>query len=656
MSISFKRFFRGFLEVWEKHIGEKTSDESNFRALDISRVTYTKLKDSDDVDVKSHGSIAILLDQYNFNYEDLYCAFSISKLNQQEKEYILSVWYQTRCGTKYVSQLKGQSLIEKLFGEYKYWNVIYPTFVWGVTGQSDDPLSRATAQLLKDVLVGRSSVHATSDWLLDEKVQKDFEQHSHVISMGNRFSSPFADRLFHRFGLPPFQPLGIFKHKKERWRMRIPASLSDQKEQLIDVKHQVEDIEENNGESPRRANYRDLVLIIRLSWFDKQVDKKLTRILLTGVGSVATNIAAQMVVMPKAGKFSSQLDKKIESGENFIYLAEVVGTVEDRECNERIVTDWSIEKDHGFFALPSTPVRTYKEMINYRPSRVMQLGPNTRLFNFKEVFFGSERPKATLIWAHSFMGSMHIEDKLDLFKWDEFTKVLGKRIKLLRYDVFNYRYVEFQQHDGDQTWEAYGRDMARIVSRIDGPVILGGHSMGCAIALRAALYTYPKDRIKGFVLATPPAGWKNASIEWWEQQAEAVMASKSTLEFANNFRYTKEMEPNWLKNKWPATEEQPGVIELYNANIGLFDKEQLALVFRGTAVSELPSNRLVRKFKGLPALILSLDGDPTHPKKAAEELAVELGTSNHHHSCESESLDDWPTLIRQHVSKVLKGL
>ena len=139
------------------------------------------------------------------------------------------------------------------------------------------------------------------------------------------------------------------------------------------------------------------------------------------------------------------------------------------------------------------------------------------------------------------------------------------------------------EKDRDQfSWPHLGRDMASLAPQFGlEEVVLGGSSMGSASALYAALQHQEQLGVKvvGLLLVRPPTAWE-----------ERLTRRPQLLEAARDLHNSKPESP------------------YYN-------------VLLGSAISDLPPHQALHHILDIPVLILTAEGDPTHPVTTARQLS-----------------------------------
>jgi pimeloyl-ACP methyl ester carboxylesterase len=218
-----------------------------------------------------------------------------------------------------------------------------------------------------------------------------------------------------------------------------------------------------------------------------------------------------------------------------------------------------------------------------------------------------------LVWGHSLMGSMWVEDLTGLFDWGR----VARRVHLVRYDARGHGGSEGGEAPDDYTWERMAGDMLNVADWAAAgtgarQVILGGISMGAATALEAAVQR--PDQVAGLVLALPPTAWETRP-----RQAAIYrrMSWFSGLLGAAPYRLL-----DWL----PSPVRDDGLSRLAMATVkGLAksDPRTVQSVLQGAAASDMPARSVLRELR-VPTLILAWTDDRAHPVSTARALADHL--------------------------------
>jgi pimeloyl-ACP methyl ester carboxylesterase len=111
-----------------------------------------------------------------------------------------------------------------------------------------------------------------------------------------------------------------------------------------------------------------------------------------------------------------------------------------------------------------------------------------------------------LVWGHSLMGSMRVDDLAALFDWEQ----LEQHAQVVRYDARGHGNSDGSYDPEDYRWEEMAGDMLAIADSVAstfaaGRCVLAGVSMGAATALEAA--TQQPDKVAGMILVLPPTAW-----------------------------------------------------------------------------------------------------------------------------------------------------
>jgi pimeloyl-ACP methyl ester carboxylesterase len=160
--------------------------------------------------------------------------------------------------------------------------------------------------------------------------------------------------------------------------------------------------------------------------------------------------------------------------------------------------------------------------------------------------------------------------------------------------------------------------------------------MGCATTLFAALQA-PK-RIQALVLIHPPTAWETRSAKAGEYELMANVIEKTNIATLVEQARQQPMTPAWL------FEAHPEFVTAYLDELAQTDPKQLALLYRGARLCNLPERETLRSLT-MPALILAWEGDPGHPLSTAEELARLLPNSHLVIARNMQDLEQWTTEI-----------
>ncbi|MGI9293615.1 MAG: alpha/beta fold hydrolase [Pseudomonadales bacterium] len=240
------------------------------------------------------------------------------------------------------------------------------------------------------------------------------------------------------------------------------------------------------------------------------------------------------------------------------------------------------------------------------------------------------------VWGHTLMGSMAQEDATGVFGWQDLTDIA----RVIRFDTLSHGQSSSSSVPDHHHWKRLAEDMWAIAQKYsrDSRVVLGGASMGSAIALHAALQQ--PERVKGLVLVIPPTGWEERRL----QVARYELISKylsilgnmpfrlfqflARWEFRRNIGFREKLERNTAR--FVNTNNYRGVVA----------------ALRGAASSDLPT---ARELKGLnvPTLILAWRDDDVHPLSTAEKLEYFLPNATLSIAENGNTPYQWPLRVRE---------
>jgi len=201
------------------------------------------------------------------------------------------------------------------------------------------------------------------------------------------------------------------------------------------------------------------------------------------------------------------------------------------------------------------------------------------------TLIGPESSPVKLVWGHG-LGSKDPELKNrfnDAASNVTFSAMEEAGARCVCYDARGHGASHGWEGTADQdrlqfSWPHLGRDMLEVAT-VYGlePVIVGGSSMGSASALYAAMEN--PSLVSGLILVRPPTAWE-----------ERLARKPQLIQAARDLHLSKPDSP------------------YYN-------------VLLGSAVSDLPPHQALDKVLDIPVLILTAEGDPTHPVSTARQLS-----------------------------------
>lgn len=141
-----------------------------------------------------------------------------------------------------------------------------------------------------------------------------------------------------------------------------------------------------------------------------------------------------------------------------------------------------------------------------------------------------------------------------------------------------------------------------IAAELDAPIVLVGHSSGCAIAIEAAGRV---ERLAGLALWEAPFGqFEGGAPRWWGSVLESI--DRDDLEEAVT-RYMVDMPPEWL-DQLRASPTYPEIA--------------LTWIPDGTALASVEADGLPAALGEVDAPVLALVGTETFPGMAATAAEI----------------------------------
>ncbi|MEH6493183.1 alpha/beta fold hydrolase [Halopseudomonas sp.] len=241
----------------------------------------------------------------------------------------------------------------------------------------------------------------------------------------------------------------------------------------------------------------------------------------------------------------------------------------------------------------------------------------------------------TLVWGHGLMSSMAQERAHGWFHR------VGLPLRLLRYDACGHGQSARPLDAARYTWPALATDMLAVACQHAGErYALGGHSLGCASALLAALRA--PQQVSKLVLATPPAVWQQRAAQQQRYQQMIRVLQKRGLGALVQTSRRNPALPGWLLHTQPAA-AMPQLEALRD-----FSSELLIAILQGAMASDLPPPKELAGLKQ-PALILAWQDDPIHPLASAEQLADCLPHAELRVINSVRELSHWPQQIAEFI-------
>ena len=244
------------------------------------------------------------------------------------------------------------------------------------------------------------------------------------------------------------------------------------------------------------------------------------------------------------------------------------------------------------------------------------------------------------VWGHGLLGSTAQETATGLFGWP----AASEAARLVRFDARGHGRSTGAGSPSELTWPELARDLWALIDELalDHP-ILGGTSMGSATALHAA--TLHPDRVRALVLALPPTAWSTRGRQRLAYRAASpLVCVTGTTPLAVAARWAPR-HPLMAGELAPVHDALIDGLRA-NGNVGA------SRALRGAARSDLPPLPALAELT-IPVLILSWDGDPTHPRSTAEALAQTLPDARWHHATDAADVLGWPDLVLDLVAEVV---
>lgn len=243
----------------------------------------------------------------------------------------------------------------------------------------------------------------------------------------------------------------------------------------------------------------------------------------------------------------------------------------------------------------------------------------------------------SLIWAHGLMHSMAQETATGWFH-----PAQPDRIRRVRYDARGHGRSPGSTTPDDYTWPAQANDLLAVAAaHSTGPCALGGHSMGSASALLAALRA--PEKVSCLVLATPPTAWQTrpAQIRRYRQMQRIIRQKGFDRLLA--LAEQNPALPDWLLHSHPE-HAQASLQALRQMH-----SDALMAILDAACGADLPPPASLQQLT-VPTLILAWENDPIHPLQTALTLAQSLPNAELRIINSARQLADWPAQIDAFVA------
>lgn len=251
---------------------------------------------------------------------------------------------------------------------------------------------------------------------------------------------------------------------------------------------------------------------------------------------------------------------------------------------------------------------------------------------------GAGRP---LVWCHGLTSSRAHEDDTGLFGLA--AGLAGGPVRLIRFDAPGHGASGGRPDPQAYRWDRLGRVLLGVADAVGlDRVALGGASMGSAAALVAALAA--PGRVDALVLAVPPTAWASRP-----DQAALYEAGADLVDAAGPAGLAATVRGSAPASGYGARGDE--LLEISARHVAAMDPALLAHVLRGAAASDLPPLEDVAAIE-VPALVLAIAGDPTHPVATAEALADALPRAELVVADDLGAVVDWPARVAAFLGPV----
>ena len=248
-----------------------------------------------------------------------------------------------------------------------------------------------------------------------------------------------------------------------------------------------------------------------------------------------------------------------------------------------------------------------------------------------------------LVWGHNLLGSIRVDDKADIWQWEE----IEKHAQVVRYDARGHGNSDGSYAAKDYRWDHLAGDMSCVAQSItsgssDQRYVLGGASMGCATALEAALQA--PENVAGLILVLPPTAWRSRPKQTRIYRRRAWMSGAfgatpyRMLDFLPNGEHDAQRRLALTTTK-----------ELSHAN-PLYVQAAL----QGAALSDLPSTGRLAKLT-MPTIIFTWTDDKNYPVSTANILADTLPNIHSVNISEADDTGGWSDKICQFMDEISRS-
>lgn len=248
----------------------------------------------------------------------------------------------------------------------------------------------------------------------------------------------------------------------------------------------------------------------------------------------------------------------------------------------------------------------------------------------------------SLIWAHGLMLSMTFEDTTG---WFHPTQEDG--IRRIRYDARGHGHSPGSTASSAYLWTSQADDMLGVASEhATTPRALGGHSMGSASALLAALKQ--PELTSCLILATPPTAWQTRPNQVRRYRQMQRLIEQRGIASLLRLAAQNPALPNWL------LQAHPDHASASLRALSGMRADALMAILDAACACDLPAVSALQQLE-VPTLILAWRDDPIHPLETAEQLATALPLAELQIISDANDLQHWPRTISDFVRRHAPG-
>jgi pimeloyl-ACP methyl ester carboxylesterase len=241
------------------------------------------------------------------------------------------------------------------------------------------------------------------------------------------------------------------------------------------------------------------------------------------------------------------------------------------------------------------------------------------------------------LWCHGLTSSSAQEDRLGLRLWD----LLREGWEVIRVDARGHGASEGGTDPLAYRWSELAADELALADALGHPrMVLGGASMGAAVALHAAVAA--PERVDALVLMVPPTAWATRPAQASRYRESADLAEREGLEALAAAEALQPPIPIFRGLFDPAA--------MARARYAALDAHVLPAILRGAADSDFPDAGAVARLRQ-PALLLAWEGDDGHPLSTAERLAELLPGATLSVARRLQDLGAWPRLVAEFCAR-----